>query len=96
MRGLDGAAFLPHTNEATTDWLDTYIPPDERPRVREAINQAITAKDVFELEHRVLRADGTVGWTFSRAIPLLDDVGEISEWVGAATDVTARVKADHR
>ena len=94
MRGLDGAAFLAHTDAATTDWVDTYIPPDERPRVRDTINQAIAAKGVFELEHRVLRADGTVGWTFSRAIPLLDDAGEISEWFGAATDVTARVKAD--
>ncbi len=94
MRHLDGAAFLADSDEPTADWVDTYIPSDERSRVREAIHRAIGAKDVFELEHRVLRADGTVGWTFSRAIPLFDDVGEISEWFGAATDVTARVKAD--
>lgn len=94
MRQLDGAAFLPDTDEATTDWVDIYIPLDERPRVREAINRAIATKDVFELEHRVLRADGTIGWTFSRAIPLLNETGEISEWFGAATDVTSRVKKD--
>ena len=94
LRQLEGAAFLPNTDEATTDWVDTYIPPDERPRVRAAIDRAIAAKDTFELEHRVLRRDGTIGWTFSRAIPLLDKVGEISEWFGAATDVTVRVKAD--
>ena len=94
MRQLDGAAFLPDSNQPTTDWVDIYIPPDEQPRVREAINRAIAAKDVFELEHRVLRADGTVGWTYSRGIPLLDDVGNIREWFGAATDVTARVKKD--
>ena len=96
MRQLDGAAFLTDTNEATADWVDVYIPPDERPRVREAISRVIADKDVLELEHRVLRADGTIGWTFSRAIPLFDDGGEISEWFGAATDVTARVKADQR
>ena len=94
MRQLDEAAFLADTDEATADWVDTYIPFDERRRIREAIEQAITTKGVFELEHRVLRADGTVGWTFSRAIPLLDDAGEILEWLGAATDVTARVKKD--
>jgi PAS domain-containing protein len=43
---------------------------------------------VFELEHRVRRPDGTLGWTLSRAVPLLDDDGQIIEWVGAATDVT--------
>ena len=94
MRQLDGAAFLASTITATAAWVDTYIPLDERPRVRGAIKQAIAAKGVFELEHRVLRANGSVGWTFSRAIPLLDDAGEILEWFGAATDVTARVKAD--
>ena len=94
MHHLDGRNFLADTKEATTDWVDTYIPADERSRVREAISRAIAAKDVFELEHRVLRADGTVGWTASRAIPILDDAGEIVEWFGAATDVTSRVKAD--
>ena len=94
LRRLDGAGFIVDTDAPTTDWIETYIPADERPRLREAIERAFGAKDVFELEHRVLRADGTVGWAHSRAIPLLDDAGEIVEWFGAASDVTARVKAD--
>ena len=94
LRRLDGAGFIVDTEAPTTDWIETYIPADERPRLREAIERAFGAKDVFELEHRVLRADGTVGWAHSRAIPLLDDAGEIVEWFGAASDVTARVKAD--
>ena len=96
MRHLDGAGFLLDTETPTVGWVDTYIPPDERPRVRESIERAIATKAPFELEHRVLRADGTVGWTFSRAIPLLDEAGEIREWFGAAIDVTARVTADQR
>ncbi|HUR97201.1 MAG TPA: PAS domain S-box protein, partial [Pyrinomonadaceae bacterium] len=91
---LDGAGFVADTEGPTTDWIETYLPPDERPRVEEAIARAIRTKDVFELEHRVKRVDGTVGWTLSRAIPLLDDAGEIKEWFGVASDVTARVKAD--
>lgn len=94
MRQLEGVAFLADTEATTSDWVERYIPVGERPRVREAIDRAIGAKGVFELEHRVLRADGTIGWTFSRAIPLFDDAGEIVEWFGAATDVTARVRAD--
>ena len=35
-------------------------------------------------------ADGSIGWTFSRAVPILDDGGEIIEWFGAASDITAR------
>ena len=94
MHNLEGAAFLADTEIGTVGWIDRYIPPSERPLVRETINRAIAAKAVFELEHRVLLADGTVGWTSSRAAPLLNDAGEITEWFGAATDVTARVKAD--
>ena len=48
----------------------------------------------FQLEHRVRRSDGSVGWTMSRAVPLLDDEGEILEWVGAAIDLTTRRQAD--
>ena len=94
MRRLGGAGFIVDTEDPTIDWVETYIPADERPRVRDAIERAIADKDVFELEHRVLRADGTVGWTHSRAIPILDNAGGIVEWLGAASDVTARVKAD--
>jgi two-component sensor histidine kinase len=38
--------------------------------------------------------DGSVGWTFARAVPLLDEAGEITEWFGAASDVTARKETE--
>jgi signal transduction histidine kinase len=62
--------------------------------VRAAIAHAIRTKSTFQLEHRVVRVDGTLGWTFSRAIPLLHPQGEIAEWLGAASDVTARRHAE--
>ena len=89
MRALDGRGFIADTAEPSTGWLDTYIHPDDQTRVTEAIEQAIRTTSMFEFEHRVRRPDGTLGWTRSRAVPLLDDDGQIVEWVGAATDVTA-------
>ena len=59
-----------------------------------AIQQAIATKSTFELEHRVRRIDGTLGWTLSRAVPLFDANGNITEWFGAASDVTARKNAE--
>jgi signal transduction histidine kinase len=90
MRHLHGRNFLPDVATPVRNWLETYIPPDERERVAAAAERAIREKSVFELEHRVLRTDGTEGWTFSRAIPLLDRAGDIVEWFGAATDVSER------
>jgi len=49
---------------------------------------------MFQLEHAVLRLDGTQGWTSSRAIPMLDSRGEIVEWFGAASDITERKTAE--
>jgi signal transduction histidine kinase len=90
MRQLDGRSFLGDQAEPSRAWLEKYILEEDRPRVVEAIRVAIRNKSVFELEHRVIRADGSVGWTFSRAIPLLDDDGGIEEWFGAASDITER------
>jgi len=96
MRQLDGRGFLKDANETDEPWLDDYIPVDERARVRQAIDTARRDKAVFELEHKVLRADGSCGWTLSRAVPMLDADGEIYEWIGAANDVTERREAEEK
>jgi PAS domain S-box-containing protein len=90
MRQLDGRGFIVDTKETRKNWIDLYIHPDDQPLVLKTIRHAIETKSVFELEHRVRRVDGTLGWTLSRAVPLLDKDGNITEWFGAATDVTAR------
>ena len=88
MRELDGRGFIVDTSRPSRSWLDTYIHPDDQPGVLRAITTAVRTKTTFQLEHRVRRPDGTLGWTLSRAIPLLDDNGDIVEWVGAATEIT--------
>jgi PAS domain S-box-containing protein len=96
MRHLVGQNFIADTQGPDDDWLGKYIHPDDQPRVLAAINQAIRTKSAFELEHRVIRVDGSLGWTFSRAVPILDGHGEIIEWFGAMSDVTARRQAEAR
>ncbi|WP_433634306.1 bacterio-opsin activator domain-containing protein [Halomicrococcus sp. NG-SE-24] len=90
MNELDGQGFIADTDKARSNWLDDYIPPDEQERVQDAITEAIETKSTFELEHQVLQVDGTRGWTHSRAVPMLDDDGEITEWFGTASDITER------
>lgn len=71
MRQLHGQNFIPDTNEPDCSWMEKYIHPDDREHVMAVIKRAIETKRIFELEHRVIRVDSSVGWTFSRAIPLL-------------------------
>ncbi|MDN3583464.1 PAS domain S-box protein [Mucilaginibacter flavus] len=88
MRPLDGRGFLRDTLEPITGWRDQNVYPDDMEMVNIKISEAIRDKKIFELEHRVLRANGSTGWTFSRAVPILDDRGEILEWFGTASDIT--------
>lgn len=94
MRQLGGGGFLTDTAHPERRWLEKYVHPDDRGLVLEAIEHAIRKKTNFDLEYRVERADGTPGWAHSRAVPLLDANGEITEWFGAATDITARKRTE--
>jgi PAS domain S-box-containing protein len=90
MRPLDGRGFLQDTQEPITGWRNQNVHPDDMEIVNAAIAEAIRDKKIFQLEHRVLRADGSPGWTFSRAVPILGIRGEIVEWFGMASDITKK------
>lgn len=87
---LDGRGFLPDASEPVKDWINKYVHPNDHQLVRSTIKEAIRNKSIFQLEHQVLLADGTPGWTFSRAVPILNEQNEIIEWFGTASDITAR------
>ncbi len=90
MRHLDGKEFIADTKDSIATWVDKYIHPDDQRQVVAAVQRAIQSKTIFELEHRVISADGSLGWIYSRAVPIFDERGEIFEWIGAASDVTLR------
>ncbi len=94
MHQLSGRDFIADTETPSNTWLQKYIHPDDQPLVTATINEAIRNKSIFELEHRVLRVDGSLGWTFSRAIQLQDQNGEVVEWFGAASNITERKQAE--
>jgi len=87
MHSLAGKDFITTTESPRRNWADEYIPEEEKPRVMAAIRKAIETRSTFELEHRVVRLDGSWGWVFSRAIPLFDEQGNIVKWFGAASEI---------
>lgn len=94
MHYLNGGTFLKDTPSTSASWLEQYIPAEDQATVQAVIQQAIQTKSTFELEHRVIQRDGTTGWTFSRAIPVFNEQGDIVEWFGAASDITDRKQAE--
>ena len=90
IRQLDGRSLLADVESPEMGWVEAYLAPEDRDLVQDLIDQAIAAKEPFQLEHRVRQADGAVGWIFSRAVPIFDGQGNILEWFGCASDVTER------
>ncbi|MFB9076709.1 PAS domain S-box protein [Flavobacterium procerum] len=87
MRSLDGGSFNAGNN--IVNWLEKYITPNNQEKVLELIAQSVEDKSIFELEHKVPNPDGSFRWAFSRAVPILDQNGDIIEWFGASNDVTS-------
>lgn len=94
MYPLDGRGLVASNEAPIRDWMQRNLPADEHPRVRAAIADAIAARSVFDLEHRLNGPGGEETWTHSRAVPILDDGGSIVEWLGLARDITRRKRAE--
>ena len=86
--------FLTDTLRPTRTWTEDYLLAKDLPRMQATVADALRNKKPFELEHRVRRADDTIGWAQSRTIPVLDARGELTGWLGAASDVSARKEAE--
>ena len=93
MHQLEGGTLAP-TTDLIENWPYKYILPEDQSEVDAAIAEAIRTKSMFELEHRVHDAKGSITWVLSRAVPILGEDGEIVEWFGAATDVSARKEVE--
>jgi PAS domain S-box-containing protein len=93
MQQLDGRGFLADTDFPKVEWMEEYLLAEDLPTITAAIRAAMDTTSVYHLEHRVKRVDGSIGWVSSRAIPLLDDRGEIVEWFGAASDISQHMLA---
>lgn len=74
-------------------WLSA-IHPEDRERTRRAWIDAVARRVPYEIEYRLLRADGSFAHTLVRAAPVVDDDGTVVEWIGTITDITEKKAAE--
>lgn len=67
-------------------WKAIMHPDDVNFAVERYVN-SLQSGNIYEVEVRLKRYDGTYRWHLNRAVPLRDDKGEIVFWVGTATDI---------
>ena len=77
---------VPLTNQLCVD----TIHPDDREMVSWIIRNAVSKGTAASLEYRTTHPDGSVHWLTSRGMPLLDDDGKVTRYIGAIIDITER------
>ncbi len=74
-------------------WMERHVPITEQNACRSTIAHAVATRTMVELEHGLIRTDGTIRRMLSRVVPIRTTGGDLIEWVGASTDITARHEA---
>ncbi|NTW69083.1 MAG: PAS domain-containing protein [Chlorobiaceae bacterium] len=73
--------------------VDT-IHPDDREMASWVIRNALTNGIAASLEYRTCYPDGSVHWLTSRAMPLHDDNGVVTRYIGTIIDITERKETE--
>lgn len=87
--GRQRQSFTP-THEA---FLAT-IHPDDREAVEKSINETLTSKQPYHIEHRVILPDGRQRYILEQGELLLDHSGMPSRLMGTVLDLTERKEAE--
>ena len=87
--GLD-----PDSPEYTLDEWFGMLHPDDVGSTRAAAEQAIRTRSSYEVEHRILAADGSVRWVAERGTVTLDAEGNVTGTSGFIVDITERKQVE--
>jgi PAS domain S-box-containing protein len=68
--------------------------PDHVERVTTRSARCFATGSIWEDTFPLLGKDGTYSWFLSRALPMRDEQGHITHWLGTNTDITAQVNAE--
>jgi diguanylate cyclase (GGDEF)-like protein/PAS domain S-box-containing protein len=68
--------------------------PDDQLWVAEATRLALNEHRAFDLEYRLIHADGSVRWVWDRGMGLYDAVGKVLAIEGLIHDVTSKKEAE--
>jgi PAS domain S-box-containing protein len=88
IRGVESAAPLSHI-----DRMYAGIHPDDRSRVRATYEAAQKQKGEFDAEYRIVLSDGTIKHLHTIGHPVLNESGEVVEYLGTGIDVSEQQEA---
>ena len=84
----------PASGKITLEHFISSLHPDDRDRIRHAIDEAIQKGQGFDSEYRLVLPDGIVRWMATRGSVRLDAHGKPAQLLGISIDITARKQAE--
>ncbi len=91
--GLLMYGIEPEDDASSADFYFRRMHPKDRPEVEQAYAAALLRKTDFKADFRIVHPDGTIKNTRSIGHPILDERGDVVEFVGASIDVTEHYRA---
>jgi PAS domain S-box-containing protein len=77
---------VPHDSTDGHRWNDIFH-PDDRDRAWQTWQHCLATGTTYEIEYRLRHHTGAYRWVLGRALPLRDDAGRITRWMGTCTDI---------
>lgn len=71
------------------------IHPDDRDKVNAAYTESLQTRKSYDVEHRLLMADGRIKWVREHCNSYFDEAGKPSRSVGAVQDITVQKLAEN-
>ena len=68
--------------------------PDERPALLATVGEAVRAGRSFSCEYQIVLPDGSVKYVQSVGRGVVNQLGEVSEYIGTTVDITERKRAE--
>src|SRR5580698_8183951 len=87
---------LQTTNLPDREEFLRLVHPEDRDRFNERIDKAFREKTDFVQDYRIVLTNGTVKHIHGIGHPVLDETGNIIEYVGTDVDVTERKRAEEK
>jgi PAS domain S-box-containing protein len=88
IRGVESADPL-----STIDRMYAGIHPEDRSRVRDTYETAQHSKGEFDAEYRIVLGDGTIKHLHTIGHPVVNESGDVVEYIGTGMDVTEQRQA---
>ncbi len=85
--------------EVPADWSSPayaaqIVHPEDRPNLLREFQRMLKVRDTFDIEYRIVRADGEVRWVRDLAKPTIAADGKVDKLIGTVQDITERKAAE--